>query len=285
MMNIKNNNIYYMYMPNRWIEFVKKWSSDNNVSYGCALTKPEMKEAYHKANPKKVKMPKRVAKLEESKPPTDVKSKMTFPNLKISPQKKKLIIEEDDDVDFLKSIDKKELKRIVLEWFGNRIKIRGKISPRTKEFLAQDAVKIFEDFVMLYERDKAGNPVSESEDLVRFNFVDEFFNPKNLVDFVKGKMAEESDLVVGQEYLINHGKDLAKVTKITPTLVTFKLDEKIEDNFYQGWNYMRTEGHYERKFKGKSQSVKKDKLTGDFNKPEPVPKNFNYKWRESSDMG
>jgi hypothetical protein len=202
------------------------------------------------------------------------------------PKKKKLIIEEDDDVDFLKSLDKKELKRLVLEWFDKYIKIRGKISPRTKAFLAQDAVKIFEDFVMLYERNKAGNPVSESEGLVRFNFVSEFFNPKNLVEFVKGKMAEGSDFVVGQEYLINHGRDLVKVTKITPTLVTFKFDEKIQDNSYQDGNYLRHEGHYERTFKDKTQSIKKDKLTEyNLRKPKPVPKNFNYKWSESSDMG
>ena len=70
-------------MPNRWITFAKKWASDNNFSYGCALSKPELKEAYHKMYPKNNKLPKGVAKLQESRPPTDVKSKMTFPNLKI----------------------------------------------------------------------------------------------------------------------------------------------------------------------------------------------------------
>jgi len=70
-----------MYMPNRWIEFVKNWSKENNVSYGCALTKPEMKAEYHRRYPK-VKT-KGVAKLEESRPPEDVKSKVTYPNLKI----------------------------------------------------------------------------------------------------------------------------------------------------------------------------------------------------------
>ena len=71
-------------MPNRWIEFVKKWSSENNVSYGCALSKPEMKAEYNKLYPKVVKVKtKGVAKLEESRPPTDVKSKVTYPNLSI----------------------------------------------------------------------------------------------------------------------------------------------------------------------------------------------------------
>jgi hypothetical protein len=92
MMNIKNNNIYYMYMPNRWIEFVKNWSKENKVSYGCALTKPEMKAEYHYRYPKF--KTKGVAKLEESKPPEDVKSKVTYPNLKIK------IPEEQENIQF-----------------------------------------------------------------------------------------------------------------------------------------------------------------------------------------
>ncbi len=71
-------------MPNRWIEFVKKWSSENNVSYGCALSKPEMKAEYSRLYPKVVKVKRKgVAKLEESRPPADVKSKVTYPNLTI----------------------------------------------------------------------------------------------------------------------------------------------------------------------------------------------------------
>ncbi len=42
-------------MPNRWITFVKQWASSNNIAYGCALSKPEMKAAYHKEYPKGVK--------------------------------------------------------------------------------------------------------------------------------------------------------------------------------------------------------------------------------------
>ena len=81
-------------MPNRWIEFVKKWASDNNTTYGCALSKPEMKAEYHKQYPKKIKLPKGVKKLEESRPPADVKSKVTYPNLKIR------IPEEQENIQF-----------------------------------------------------------------------------------------------------------------------------------------------------------------------------------------
>ena len=84
-------------MPNRWIIFVKKWASDNNFSYGCALSKPELKAAYNREYPKINKLPKGVAKLQESKPPADVKSKMTFPNLKIVTQPQE---EEQENIQF-----------------------------------------------------------------------------------------------------------------------------------------------------------------------------------------
>jgi hypothetical protein len=35
-------------MANAWTQFVKKWASDNGVSYACALSDPRMKEAYGK---------------------------------------------------------------------------------------------------------------------------------------------------------------------------------------------------------------------------------------------
>jgi hypothetical protein len=33
-------------MPNQWVDHVKKFAADNNLSYGCALSKPECKETY-----------------------------------------------------------------------------------------------------------------------------------------------------------------------------------------------------------------------------------------------
>jgi hypothetical protein len=35
-------------MPNAWIEHIKQFSKDNNVSYGCALSMPECKDSYKK---------------------------------------------------------------------------------------------------------------------------------------------------------------------------------------------------------------------------------------------
>jgi hypothetical protein len=33
-------------MPNAWVEHIKKYAKDNNVSYGCALSMPDCKESY-----------------------------------------------------------------------------------------------------------------------------------------------------------------------------------------------------------------------------------------------
>ena len=33
-------------MPNRWVDFIKNYASLNDLSYGCAITKPEAREAY-----------------------------------------------------------------------------------------------------------------------------------------------------------------------------------------------------------------------------------------------
>lgn len=54
-------------MPNKWVEFVKKWSAENNMNYMCAMTTKECKEAYLKAHPKEPK--KARAKKAEVVPP------------------------------------------------------------------------------------------------------------------------------------------------------------------------------------------------------------------------
>ena len=39
-------------MPNSWITFVKKYASENNISYGCAMSMPEVKNEYQKSKQK-----------------------------------------------------------------------------------------------------------------------------------------------------------------------------------------------------------------------------------------
>jgi hypothetical protein len=52
-------------MPNRWIEFVKEFAVKNNITYGCALTKPELKTEYYDKYPKKGKGEKEPVKVVE----------------------------------------------------------------------------------------------------------------------------------------------------------------------------------------------------------------------------
>ena len=33
-------------MPNKWIEHVKEFCKKNNISYGCALSHPDLKKDY-----------------------------------------------------------------------------------------------------------------------------------------------------------------------------------------------------------------------------------------------
>ena len=69
-------------MVNRWVEFIRKWSKDNDVSYGCALTMPQLKTDYYKEFPKKLTKKQRkemkdtpFEALEEALPSTEAKSK------------------------------------------------------------------------------------------------------------------------------------------------------------------------------------------------------------------
>jgi hypothetical protein len=36
----------YIIMANRWISFVKTYASENNISYGCAISNPECRATY-----------------------------------------------------------------------------------------------------------------------------------------------------------------------------------------------------------------------------------------------
>jgi hypothetical protein len=44
-------------MTNPWVEHIKKYAKDNNISYGCALSTPECKNTYrkHSSKPKQKK--------------------------------------------------------------------------------------------------------------------------------------------------------------------------------------------------------------------------------------
>ena len=57
-------------MPNSWVEHIKKYTKDNNFSYGCALSTPECKNTYVKSTPQPKSKIKNVHKKPEKKPHT-----------------------------------------------------------------------------------------------------------------------------------------------------------------------------------------------------------------------
>ena len=43
----------------KWTDFIKSWAAANNVTYGCAMSDPKMKEEYYKKHPKQTKEDKK----------------------------------------------------------------------------------------------------------------------------------------------------------------------------------------------------------------------------------
>lgn len=67
-------------MPSRWIEHVKEFAKKNNMSYGCALSDPNLKKGYVPTGDKK----RKPEKLEMATPSTEPKPK----NIDIIPRPK-----------------------------------------------------------------------------------------------------------------------------------------------------------------------------------------------------
>ena len=57
-------------MPKAWVTHVKQFAADNNLSYGCALSKSECKDSYKKTTKTKETKTKKDIKPVESKPYT-----------------------------------------------------------------------------------------------------------------------------------------------------------------------------------------------------------------------
>jgi hypothetical protein len=82
-------------MPNRWIEFVKEFAAKNNITYGCALTKPELKTEYRSKYPKEDKGKKEPVKVVEEEiviEPVKKKRAKKEP-VKVVEEKEEIVIE------------------------------------------------------------------------------------------------------------------------------------------------------------------------------------------------
>ena len=84
-------------MPNRWVDHVKQFAADNNLSYGCALSKPECKETYRA----KYGVSKKLTKKQniEKMGAEDVNVKLVIKEKKKRKPKPQLVIEEDPETE------------------------------------------------------------------------------------------------------------------------------------------------------------------------------------------
>lgn len=57
-------------MPvNKWVQFVKNWAAESNMSYPCAMSDPQVKIAYEESKkPKPAPMPVAPAKKGKGRP-------------------------------------------------------------------------------------------------------------------------------------------------------------------------------------------------------------------------
>lgn len=159
-------------MPNKWTEFVKDWALKNNFSYGCAMTKQEVKDAYRAANPKVSKSTKRRNKLKEV--PFE-KLEEAFPSTE--PKQKNIIIKKKEPVFKVREeVDKIEKK------------LEKKKEPKTtidgKKYYLQIAKLGEKEYFITKEKDPYGNKLMIKKDGMQFGVYDttddEFFTTTEL---------------------------------------------------------------------------------------------------------
>jgi|688.fasta_scaffold12702_3 hypothetical protein len=84
-------------MPNRWVEWVRKWAKDHDTTYGCALSKPECKDEYRAKYGNRKKLPKSKEKelmgMEDFDAPAPAPKKKTK-KPKPKPKKKFVVADE-----------------------------------------------------------------------------------------------------------------------------------------------------------------------------------------------
>ena len=109
----------------RWTDFIKAWSKENNTTYGCAMSDPEMKKAYYEKFPKQTKEQKKANKDEEQE-------KMMERTLRNS------------TINFRNKFVKPYLENKDPVLFNDMINKYRKFSQRLKDFIKEKTPKIHE---------------------------------------------------------------------------------------------------------------------------------------------
>ena len=100
-------------MANRWIEFVRMWARKNNISYACAVSRPECKEEYRTKYGNRKKLPQK--KERELMGMEDINILKISPEPEKKKKKKKSKMMIDDEVDILvpEPESKKKKKKVI----------------------------------------------------------------------------------------------------------------------------------------------------------------------------
>lgn len=183
-------------MSNPWVIHVKKYASDNNLSYGCAMTQPACKASYIKPSvDKKVSKPSTVPKVSTvSKPSTVPKITYEYINMKEPPKDNKI---------------RDEFNYKPVEKFVNTFKpVEKKIEPAIQKQINKDS---FEKQVELKNKQK------QIEDKY-YNFLGELYKIKSILSEEDKKNIEK----YREEYKTISGYNLM-------TFNEFKKKEKMKE--------------------------------------------------------
>lgn len=111
---------------NPWVIHVKKWSKDNNVSYGCAISMPECKDAYQ--------IKKNRATLEKLKKPDSIRSR--FPKKEAKKEEPKKEAKKDTGKVTKEQLDKMAKEIEALREKAGRIAEReGKVTSEVSKLM------------------------------------------------------------------------------------------------------------------------------------------------------
>jgi len=109
----------------KWTEHVKEYAKKNNISYGCAMSDPKMKEAYYKKHPKLSNEDKKQKKKED-----DEKALLRTLRLSTKNFRDKFVKSH------LNKPNDPELKNDMINKYR-------KFSPRLKDYIKQNAPNIY----------------------------------------------------------------------------------------------------------------------------------------------
>ena len=178
-------------MPNRWIEYVKKFARENNMTYGCALSDPVMKAGYKK-------IPKRTQKAEREQmgaedsdapaPPPDPeiakrakkveRARVAREGIKRKMDERVAMGKEDVNVAKKKKkrVAKKKIKLVLVEDDDDSEKSppQGKIIRKRKQYYDEIVIALFRNSYASYNSNKVDKMFAITDEgsvleLVKYN--------------------------------------------------------------------------------------------------------------------